>query len=369
MVDPNPQTTAEPQDLISLVRSPDAPRDLRLFAARGLLPLERDDRMRALLAVVADPDPEVGQPATDTLRQIPPDDLVRFLEEGDPTEDELDVLSRNSEDHFVLERVIRNRATGDATLLRLAGTVTGAPQEALIVNQVRLIRQPELIDALLDNPGMMADGRRRLLELREEFFEKEDRRKQRGRLRREEEERRARQEAAGIVFEEAEEAVEEEPESAAGEAAEPAPEAGEEYSATNLAQVYRRIAAMTAKEKVDIAQKGTKEERRILIADANKLVSLAVLKCESLTPAEIENFCTMRHIHSEVFLEIASTREWIKRPKIQLALVSNPAVPLNVTLPLVKYLGMRDLRNVTRDRNLPEGVRVAARKVLFEKRG
>jgi hypothetical protein len=30
---------------------------------------------------------------------------------------------------------------------------------------------------------------------------------------------------------------------------------------------------------------------------------------------------------------------------------------------------MRDLRNLSRDRNLPEGIRVAARKVLFEKRG
>ncbi len=94
-----------------------------------------------------------------------------------------------------------------------------------------------------------------------------------------------------------------------------------------------------------------------------------MLRCEALTPAEVESFCTMRHLHAEIFYEISTTREWIKRPKIQLALVYNPAVPLNITLPLVKYLGMRDLRNLTRDRNLPEGVRLTARKILFEKRG
>ena len=44
-------------------------------------------------------------------------------------------------------------------------------------------------------------------------------------------------------------------------------------------------------------------------------------------------------------------------------------MPLSITLPLVKFIGMRDLRNLSRDRNLPEGIRVAARKVLFEKRG
>ena len=47
----------------------------------------------------------------------------------------------------------------------------------------------------------------------------------------------------------------------------------------------------------------------------------------------------------------------------------NPAVPISITLPLVKFLGLRDLRNLARDRNLPEGIRMGARKVLFEKRG
>jgi hypothetical protein len=366
LADTDIPTSAEPQDLVSIVRSADAPRELRLFAARGLLPLDRDDRMRALLAVLEDADREVADSAGLTFYQVPPDDLVRFLEEGEPTPEEIDVLSRHSEDSFVLERVVRHRETGDETLLRLAGTVTGAPQDALVVNQVRLLRQPALIDALLANPGLAADGRRRLNELREEFFEKDVRRREQERLRREEEEQRARQEAEGIVFDEAAQSAE-----AAGEDLnlEESADAVEDFSATNLAQVYRRIAAMTVKEKVDLAQKGTKEERRILIGDVNRLVSLAVLKCEALTPAEVEAFCTMRHVHTEIFREIASTREWIKKPKIQIALVRNPAVPLSVTLPLVKYLGMRDLRNIMRDRNLPEGVRHSARKILFEKKG
>jgi hypothetical protein len=250
------------------------------------------------------------------------------------------------------------------TLGRLAGFVIGAPQEALIVNQVRLLREPALIDALLGNPELTADGRRRLLEMREEFFEKEERRRELERLRAEEEAHRERQEAAGIVFDETEEADN----AAATDAGAADGQTAEEFSQANLAQVFRRIANMNVKERMALAQKGTKEERRILIADANKIVSLAVLRCESLTPAEVETFCTMRHLATEIFHEIASSREWIKRPKIQLALVNNPAVPLAITLPMIKYLNMRDLRNVSRDRNLPEGVRQLARKILFEKR-
>src|SRR5262249_31592104 len=118
-----------------------------------------------------------------------------------------------------------------------------------------------------------------------------------------------------------------------------------------------------------LAQKGTKEERRILIADANRLVSLAVLHCESMTLAELEQICSMRHLAVELYQEIAATRDWMRKPKIQLALVNNPAVPLNITLPLIKHLNMRDLRKITLDRNLPEAVRTTARKFLNEKRG
>jgi hypothetical protein len=363
LVEPDPPTTTEPQDLVAIVRSPDSPRELRLFAARGLLPLERDDRMRALLAVMTDEDPEIGGSARETFARIPPDDVVRFLQRGSPTGFELDVVSRSSEDPFVLEQIIRHSEVSDETLLRLASEVTGAPQEALIVNQVRLLRRPALIEALLGNPNLTADGRRRLGELREEFFEKEKRRREQERLRREEEERRAREEASGVVFEEENGSAPSESRAAPGEAEPEAPvDAG-------LSAIYKRISMMTVKEKVELAQKGNKEERRILIGDANKIVSMAVLSCESVTLAEIEGFCTMRHLGSEIFQEIARTREWIKKPRIQLALVTNPAAPLAITLPLVKYLGYRDLRVIGRDRNLPEGIRQMARKVLTEKRG
>ncbi|MEP6994604.1 MAG: hypothetical protein ABI968_08800 [Acidobacteriota bacterium] len=360
---PSPDPTNE---LVAALRAPDAPRKLRLFAARGLLPVERDDRLRALLSVLLDEDPEIGAAARETLGRIPLDDIGLFLEDGEPTEGELDVVSRYTEDPFVLERVIRNRLASDETLMHMASIVTGAPQEALIINQVRLLREPLLLDALLANPGLTIDGRRRLSEMREEFFEKEARRKEQERIRLEAEAQRERDEAAGIVFEESEGG-----EGAAGEAGEAQEGAAAEkdFDAVGLGEVYKRIAMLTVKEKVELAQKGTKEERRILIGDMNRIVSLAVLRCESITNSEIEQICAMRHLQAEIFAEIAGTREWIKKPKIQLALVTNPAVPLNLSLPLVKFIGMRELRNIMRDRNLPEGIRTSARKILLDKRG
>src|SRR5262249_60988519 len=112
------------------------------------------------------------------LAERAPDDLARFLETADPTGVEIDTLTRHCADGAVLERAVRHRNVDDQTLLRVARTATGSPQDALVVNQVRLLRLPALIDALFENPELTSESRRRLNETREEFFDKEERRRQ-----------------------------------------------------------------------------------------------------------------------------------------------------------------------------------------------
>src|SRR4029453_5324376 len=104
-----------------------------------------------------------------------------------------------------------------------------------------------LIEALLANPGLVDDGRRRLRELNEEFFEKVERRREQERRRREEGERPAREGAEGIVFADAADAAE----TAGGELdlGEAASAQAEDFNSASLAQVYRRIAPMTVQGK------------------------------------------------------------------------------------------------------------------------
>jgi hypothetical protein len=350
---------AENLDLLSLLRAGEAPPEIRRFAARGLLPLDHDGQMRALLAVLDDPDPETAEMARATFAARPFDDLARFLETADPTGIEIDTLTRFCADGAVLERAVRHRNVDDQTLLRLARTSTGSPQDALVVNQVRLLRLPALIDALFENPDLTAESRRRLNENREEFFDKEERRRQA-------EERRI-QEA--IEAEETARAAAEagETEAAEGETAAEGEAAPEDDQLVTGGILFRRIGVMTVQEKVNLAYSGGKEERRILIGDSNTLVGQAVLKSRGLTLAEIEAFCSMRHLDSEVFRKITGNREWIRKQAVMVALVKNPAVPIALTLPLIKHLAVRELKAVMRDPNLPEGVRLTAKKLLAEK--
>jgi hypothetical protein len=354
---------AEPRDLVSLLRTGEAPPEIRAFAARGLLPLDADDQLRALLAVIDDPDVETAARARAALGEVSPEELSRFVSNAEPTGIELDVLARRSQDHFVLERIIRNKNVADPTLELLAQTVTGAPQDALIVNHVRLLKQPSLIDALFANPNLTADGRRRLNEIREEFFDKEERRKE-AELKRLEEEKAEEKLVGDLTAEEQAEV-----EAARAEDGAPASMTDDEFKKLLTGgMIHRKIATMTVSEKIKLAYAGGKEERRVLLADANKLVGAAVLKSRGITLPEIESICQMRHLSDDIFRIIAAKREWIRKMPIILALAKNPKVPLAIAMPLVKHLPLRELRLMSKDPNLAEGLRTTAYKLLVDKR-
>ena len=335
-----------------------------------MLPLDPDASLRALLVVVEDPDDEIATMARETLRSAPPDRLTSFVRRGDPLEAELDVLARMTDDPFVLEEVVRSRVAGDETLQFLARTATGRPQEALIANQARLLARPTLVAALLENPALTPEGRRLLSELNEEFFEKKARR-----LHSEAERAAAGEEEAAGVEElaDGDDAAlgEDDLDAEEADADEAPPGDSTEQSEDDslfIGAIYRRIGLMTISEKISLAYKGSKEERRILIGDTNKLIGIAVLKSRSLSINEVESFAAMRNLDEELYRRIAATREWMRKPAVILALVRNPRTPLDISLPLLKRLSVRDLRAVVRDRNLAPVLRTSARKLLVLRR-
>jgi hypothetical protein len=356
---------AHREGLVSLLRSRRAPPEIRQYAARGLLPLDADDRLRALLAVVSDPDPAIVQTARETFGSVPLDTLAEFLRTTDATPAEIETIAKLTDDPIVLERVVRHRNISDATLVAMARSVTGTPQEALIVNQARLLRNPALIDALFANPELTADGRRMLHELREEFFEKEARRieaRRRGPEKKTEHEP-GPEETEGTGDEAESEAIDS---TEAGTEAEQA--GGEEGRARGVEELTIRIMQMSVPERVKLALTGSRDERRILIGDSSKMVGMAVLRARGLTLSEIESFCAMRHLDPDIYRKIAFKRDWIRRLVIAQALVKNPKAPLDITMPLVRRLPMRELRNVSRDRNLPEAIRATAKQTYMQKR-
>jgi hypothetical protein len=128
------------------------------------------------------------------------------------------------------------------------------------------------------------------------------------------------------------------------------------------ASILQRLAAMSVPEKVKAAMKGSREMRAVLIRDSNKMVSLAVLSSPKLADTEIESFARMGSIAEDVLRTIARTRAWMKSYAVVLALVKNSKTPVAVTIPLIPRLNDGDIKRLSTDRNVPEPLRIAARR-------
>jgi hypothetical protein len=130
------------------------------------------------------------------------------------------------------------------------------------------------------------------------------------------------------------------------------------------ASVVQRLGKMTVPQKVKAAMKGTREMRAILIRDPNKMVSLSVLSCPKVTDTEIESFARMGSVSEDVLRTIGQTRAWVKSYNVVLALVKNSKTPVPLSLSLLNRLNEADVRRLSIDRNVPEPLRIAARRKL-----
>ena len=123
----------------------------------------------------------------------------------------------------------------------------------------------------------------------------------------------------------------------------------------------QRLANMTVPEKVKCATKGTREMRSILIRDPNRMVA-AVLSCPKVNDAEIESFAKMCNVSEEILRTIAMSRAWTKNYGTLLALCKNSKTPVALSMNMMLRLNDSDAKKLSTDRNVPEALRVAARK-------
>jgi hypothetical protein len=124
----------------------------------------------------------------------------------------------------------------------------------------------------------------------------------------------------------------------------------------------QRVAKMGFTERLKAAVKGTREMRGILIRDPNKMIAAAVLSSPKLAEPEVEAIARMTNVSDEVLRIIANNRAWTKNYGILLALVKNPKTPVAMSMNMMARLNDRDLSQLSVDRNVPEPLRVAARK-------
>ena len=132
--------------------------------------------------------------------------------------------------------------------------------------------------------------------------------------------------------------------------------------------VTNKLAKMNFTERLKAAMKGTREMRAILVRDTNKTVACSVMSSPKLTEQEVETFCRMGSVSEDVLRVIARNRHWMKNYKIVLGLTKNPKTPVAISLNLLPRIQQKDLTLMAIDRNIPDPLRIAAKKKVLESR-
>jgi len=126
------------------------------------------------------------------------------------------------------------------------------------------------------------------------------------------------------------------------------------------------LVTMTFPQRLKAAMKGSREVRAVLIRDPNKLIASSVLSSPKVSLPEVESFARMQNVSEDVLRIIAANRGWLKSYGIVLALTKNPKTPLSMSMNLMARLTSKDLQKLAVDRNVPEALRISARKKVVQ---
>jgi len=129
----------------------------------------------------------------------------------------------------------------------------------------------------------------------------------------------------------------------------------------------QKINALDIKGRIQLALKGNKEERSLLIRDGTKVVALAVLEAPKLSDGEVEKFASQKNVLEAVLRQIPLKRRFMKNYIVVRNLVANPRTPLDLGLGLMKHLLAADLKNLSANKEISETVRKLALKMFKQK--
>jgi len=333
-------------------------RDVRLTGASGALPLTPFDQVELLFLLTRDSDEEVARTAQQSLLGVSPSALATVLKDPTVPADALAFLGEHTDSDEVQQAVVRNPTTPDEAIRSMVPRLSETNLEFIVVNQTRLLRHTPIIDALEANENLNSDQLRRIRELKHDF-------------------------RIGVIPEEKKApppppkldlgkgpAEEEEPPPKSRDEAEAlygmrdhtdgelSPEEEEEKKS-----LFAQIMTATASEKMIMGLKGGRQARMMLIRDRNRTVWGAVLSSPNMNEADAEAIVQMRNVAPDVLREIGKKREWVKRYKVAHELVKNPKTPPEISSQLLPRMAARDLKALTRDRNVPEMIRRQAEKL------
>ncbi|ATB32843.1 hypothetical protein [Melittangium boletus] len=341
---------------------PAAPPPLRMMAAKALVPLAPADMLGALFILTFDADAGVRDTATKTAAALPDRFSAGLRDEDVPAPVLGWLLPLLRAKDVYAEMLVLNANTPDEAVALVARECSAKIAEIIGQNQLRILRHEDILRQLCANPNAspaLLDGVSDFA-VRSGLSLTDVPQVQAARVRLFGPQAVAAPPEVGPTAEEVLQEFQEDVVKEKEETAAPMEE-GKRISLT------QRIMKMSIAQKIKLATLGNKEARGMLIRDTNKLVCTAVIRSPRITDGEVLNCAANKAVNEEVLRIIYGSREWTKNYKIKMALLKNPRLPLAVGMKFLNTLRENDIKDLSRDKNVPSALQGVAKKMLEKK--
>jgi hypothetical protein len=331
----------------------------------GNLPVPPLDLLQALAHAVFK-ETAHGPKALETLMSMPETFLANAIVGPVRPEDPLGLILIHRKEPALLETALLHENITSEWIERAVPFLPGAVLEIPLNNQVLWLERPAILDLLEAHPEAEYQIKRRVNEYRCEVLRLVPKEVAEERLEIIDEVEAGRLDRAWSELPLPKESPLDEPVrelTAETLRREVAVETGEDIP-LRLAQ---RVMRLRTNQKIMLAIKGGKEERTLLIREANRLIQVNVVRNGRITEGEVAFIAQMRSVADEVIRIISSNREWMKKYGIMKNIVMNPKTPLAIALNLFKRLIDLDLKILVRDKGVPEILRREAKRYLTAK--
>jgi hypothetical protein len=336
----------------------------------GSLPVPPADLLQAL-SFAAFRDTPYKEKALANIRSMPESVIFGVLLGPLDPPDTLGLVLQNRKEPSLLETALLHQNLTAEIVEASVPSLPGAVLEIVVNNQVLWMKRPVILDLLEEHPDGDYHLKRRINEFRFDVLKTESKEEfeerieildevQAGRLDKAWAELPRAKEMPGEDFKESEN------EEAKAAVFEHKPILDDEGNDISLS-VTQRIMKLRTNQKIMLAIKGGKEERTILIREANRLIQSNVIRNPRITESEVAAIAQMRAVNEEVLRIISMSREWMRKYTIYKALVVNPRTPLPIAMSNYKRLMESDLKLLMKDKNVNEALRRETKRYLDQK--
>jgi len=141
----------------------------------------------------------------------------------------------------------------------------------------------------------------------------------------------------------------------------------EEIDDESMNNLFAMIQNMNVMQKVKLARMGNKEARGLLIRDRNKIVATAAIRSPKVTDQEVAGLAKLRNVSDDVLRIISNNREWTRNYQVKLALATNPKCSIPTAMKFLNFLQERDLRQIMKSKDVASPISTHARRLLQKK--